>query len=282
MTITDLIAPFADYAFMRRALAACAILSLGAAPLGVFMHLRRMSLVGDAMSHAILPGVAIAFAAFGLSLVPMTLSALATGVLVALLATALTRYTKLAEDAGFTLVYLLSLAFGVVMVSRSGSGIDLLHILFGNILGIDNAALYLASAAACLSVVTLCLSYRAMVIDCYDPDYLRVSGKGRYMSALFFVLLIVNLVASFQVLGTLLSLGLLLLPAMTARFWTTGIDRAMGMGVVLALASSFAGLLASYYADLPAGPSIVLVLGGACVFSALFGPHGSVAAGLRR
>src|SRR5215475_7077578 len=110
MSLYDLaFAPFMDYGFMRRALVACVALAIGGAPLGVFLVLRRMALVGDAMSHAILPGVSLAFLCFGLSLWPMTLGGLLAGLLVALAAGAVTRFTPLKEDASFTGSYLLSL-----------------------------------------------------------------------------------------------------------------------------------------------------------------------------
>src|ERR1700722_3024575 len=107
--------PFIDYGFMRRALTACAAPAVGGAPLGVFLVLRRMALAGDAMSHAILPGVSLAFLVFGLSLWPMTIGGLLAGLLVALAAGAITRLTQLKEDASLTGTYMLSLAAGVLI-----------------------------------------------------------------------------------------------------------------------------------------------------------------------
>ena len=140
--IEFLYTPFADYGFMRRALVACAALSVGGAPLGVFLVLRRMTLAGDAMAHAILPGVSVAFLLFGLALLPMTIGGLIAGLVVALSAGAITRLTKLKEDASFTGAYLLSLAAGVLIISTTGSSIDLMHVLFGNILAVDNESLF--------------------------------------------------------------------------------------------------------------------------------------------
>lgn len=283
MTITDLlITPFADYPFMKRALAACLILSISGTPLGIFMTLRNMSLVGDAMSHAILPGIAIAFLLFGISVWPMTVAAMLAGIVIAGVALFLTRATQLREDSVFTLIYLVSLAFGVVMVNQSGSGVDLLHILFGNILAVDDASLFIAAGVACASVLVLSQIYRALVIDAFDPDFLRAATNGRvYVDGIFFLLVIINLVASFQILGTLMSLGLILLPAIAARFWTRHIDRAIPIGVAIAAVSSAAGLLASYHLSLPSGPAVVLVAGAICAISAIAGRHGSVRTYLR-
>ena len=268
--------PFTHYAFMRRALAACVALAVGGTPLGVFMSLRRMTLVGDAMSHAILPGVALAFLACGVSLWPMTAGGLATGILVALAAILLTRVTYLKEDAAFTLLYLLSLAAGVTLISLKGNSLDLLHLLFGNILAIDQNALFLVTGAASVSLLILATFYRRLVIDCFDPDFLKSATRDNWTSAIFFVLLMVNLIAAFQALGTLMALGLMLLPAIAARFWTRNIDHAIPLSILLALLASVAGLLISYYTQIPSGPAVVLTAGTLALASALLGRCGSV------
>src|SRR5581483_6908301 len=141
MIYDAVISPFTEFEFMRRALAGVIALSLGGAPIGVFLMLRRMSLVGDAMAHAILPGAAIAFLLSGLNLLAMTVGGLIAGFLVALLAGVLARFTELKEDASLAAFYLTSLALGVAVVSIRGTNIDLLHVLFGNVLALDNPTL---------------------------------------------------------------------------------------------------------------------------------------------
>lgn len=278
MTIHDFfISPFEQYAFMRRALAACALLSLSGTPLGIFMTLRRMALLGDAMSHAILPGVALAFLFFGIAVWPMTLFGIATGVLIALLAVFLSRFTQLKEDSSFTVIYLLSIAGGVTLTSLKDGGVDLLHLLFGNILAIDNDSLRLVTGVMGITVFTLAAFYRGFVIDCFDPDFMRAARhSGGWVRQIFFILLVINLIAAFQALGTLMALGLMLLPAIAARFWTRGIDISLPLGVALALLSSFAGLLLSYHANIPAGPAVVLAAGAICIFSICIGRYGSL------
>src|SRR6266436_6057765 len=130
------IAPFTEFEFMRRALAGALALALGAAPIGVFLMLRRMSLVGDAMAHAILPGAAVGFLLSGLSLFAMTAGGLIAGFVVALLTGLVARTTELKEDAALATFYLLSLAVGVTIISLKGTNIDLLHVLFGNVLAV--------------------------------------------------------------------------------------------------------------------------------------------------
>jgi zinc/manganese transport system permease protein len=128
LLLSLLFAPFAEFAFMRRALVATLALSLSAAPLGVFLTLRRMSLFGDALSHAILPGVAIGFMLFGLSLTAMVLGGVVAGMLVAGIAGLVSRTTALKEDASLAAIYLVALALGVSLISSHGTQLDLLHI----------------------------------------------------------------------------------------------------------------------------------------------------------
>lgn len=282
MSMHDLfLGPFADYAFMRRALAAGLILSISGVPLGQFMNLRRMALAGDAMSHAVLPGVALAFLLFGLQLWPMAIGGIATGAAVALAVSFLGRFTKLKEDASFALIYLLSIAGGVLLISLRGNSVDLLHMLFGNILAIDNDALALITGIGCATLVLLAVMYRALVVSCFDPDFIEAGNGKTAINTLFYVLLVTNLVAAFQVLGTLMALGLMLLPAIATRFWTQSLDRAMGLGIAIASFSVYAGLLISYHTRLASGPAVVLTAGVICLLSVFFGKHGSVMAGLR-
>ncbi|MFT4131016.1 zinc ABC transporter permease AztB [Labrys sp. (in: a-proteobacteria)] len=270
-----LLAPFAEFAFMRRALLGTFLICVSACPVGVFLMLRRMSLAGDAMAHAILPGAAAGFALFGLKLVPMTLGGLIAGGVVALGAGAVSRFTILREDAAMAAFYLISLAAGVVMVSTRGSGLDLLHILFGTVLALDDQALALIGLIAAVTSTTVLLLWRGLVAECLDPLYLRsVSKLGPALHFAFLVLLVLNLIAGFQALGTLLCVGLMILPAAAARFWA---DRAANLcltAIAFGLAASLAGLLLSYHAALPSGPAIILSAGSLYLGSLLLGPRG--------
>ena len=134
-----LISPFVEFEFMRRALVGAIALALAGSPLGVFLILRRMSLTGDAMAHAILPGAAIGYLFAGLSLGPMTIGGLIAGLVVAVGSGVVAGATILREDASLAAFYLISLALGVTVVSLRGSNIDLLHVLFGSVLALDDA-----------------------------------------------------------------------------------------------------------------------------------------------
>jgi zinc/manganese transport system permease protein len=276
--LTDvLISPFTDFAFMRRALAAIVALSLGGAPIGVFLMLRRMSLVGDAMAHAILPGAAIGFLLSGLNLLAMTTGGLIAGFAVALLAGLVSRGTGLKEDASLATFYLTSLALGVTIVSVKGTNVDLLHVLFGNILALDDQTLLLVAINATITLLVLAVIYRPLVIESVDPLFLRtVSRAGAPAHLAFLALIVVNLVSGFQALGTLLAVGLMILPASIARFWSRDITPMICIAVLTAVLSGYAGLVLSFATRVPSGPAIILVAAVLYGFSVLFGSVGGV------
>jgi len=273
-----LIQPFIEFGFMRRALIACVALAVSATPLGVFLSLRRMSLIGDALSHAVLPGAAIGYLISGLSLVAMGVGGLIAGLAVALLSGAVSRYTPLKEDASFAGFYLGSLALGVTLVSLRGSSVDLLHVLFGSLLAVDKPALLLVGAIAAFTLLLLAAIYRPLVIDAFDPDFLRAQGKwsAPLVHGLFLLLVVLNLVAGFQVLGTLMSVGLMMLPAASARFWSRHLAWMLAAAMGLAIAAAVIGLMLSWRFSLPAGPAVVLSAALLFFLSILAGPCGGL------
>jgi zinc/manganese transport system permease protein len=279
--IDAIVSPFVEFSFMRRALTGCLALSLGAPPIGVFLMLRRMSLMGDAMSHAILPGAAIGYLLAGLSLFAMSLGGFAAGLAVALAAGLVARSTVLREDASLAAFYLVSLALGVLIISIKGSNIDLLHVLFGTVLALDDAAIILLASIATVSLAVLAMIYRPLVLECFDPQFLRsASAWSSPTHLLFLVLVVLNLVAGFQALGTLMAVGIMLLPAIAARFWAEDVSGMIVVAVLLAFAASLSGLLLSYYANLPTGPAIILLCGIFYLLSMMLGTRGGLVWGL--
>ena len=272
-----LISPFLEFEFMRRALIGCLALSLTAGPVGTFLMLRRMSLFGDAMAHAILPGAALGYLAFGLSLTAMTIGGLATGLLVILLAGAVTRATILREDASIAGFYLISLALGVSIVSLKGSNIDLLRVLFGSILALDDAAMLLLAAMSTGTLLVLALIFRPLVMECVDPIFLRsVSRAGGPAHLVFLALVVTTLVSGFNALGTLLSVGMMMLPAIAARLWALELTGMIGAATLIGLLSSLSGLILSFHTGLPSGPAIILMAGALYLLSLIFGPQGGL------
>jgi len=272
-----LIAPFAEFDFMRRALVGVLALGLGAGPVGVLMMLRRMSLAGDAMAHAILPGAAVGFLAAGLNLWAMTAGGLIAGFAVALGAGAVARATQMKEDAALAAFYLVSLALGVLLVSLRGSNVDLLHVLFGTVLALDDATLLLIVAITTITLVVLAALWRPLVLESLDPGFLRsVSRAGAPTHLAFLALVVLNLVGGFHALGTLLAVGMMMLPAAAARFWTRELTALVALAVLIACGSGVLGLLVSYHSGAPSGPAIILVAGGAYALSVLFGSVGGL------
>lgn len=272
-----LVAPFVEFDFMRYALASVVFLSLSAAPVGVFLVMRRMSLVGDALSHAVLPGAAVGYIFAGLSLPAMGIGGFIAGMLMALLAGLVSRLTTLKEDANFAAFYLSSLAIGVVLVSKSGSSVDLLHLLFGSVLAVDLTALQLIAVVAAITTAVLAIIYRPLLLESIDPLFLKsVNGCGGLWHLIFLVLVVMNLVAGFQALGTLMSVGLMMLPAISARLWSRSMSGLMFTAILIALGCGLGGLLFSYYVEIPSGPAIILWCGAMYVFSVLFGWQGGM------
>lgn len=272
-----LFAPFAEFPFMARALVGAIAVSLGAAPIGVFLMLRRMSLIGDAMAHAILPGAALGFILGGLSLGAMTFGGLVAGFGVALASGAVARTTLVKEDMALAAFYLISLALGVTLVSLSRSQIDVLALLFGSILALDDPTLLLIVSVASITLAALAFGFRGLVLECLDPGFAAgVSRAGPLFHFGFLALVVLNLVAGFHALGTLLVVGIMMLPAGTARLWSDDVGAMVGIAVLAALAANVAGLLISYHAGLASGPAIILVAGVIYFASLLLAPHGLV------
>ena len=270
-----IVGPFIEFGFMRQALLGCIALALSAAPVGVFLMLRRMSLMGDAMAHAILPGAAIGYLLFGLSLAAMTVGGIVAGLAVAIGAGLVARNTLIREDTSLAAFYLISLSLGVLIVSVRGNNVDLLHVLFGSVLALDGAALTLLWGITSVTLATLFLIRRPLILECLDPGFLRqVSGLGAVAHVGFLALLVINLVAGFHALGTLMAVGIMVLPAASARFWVRRLGPLVAVATGIALLTSIAGLLVSYHADWPTSPVIVLGLGGVYLLSMAFAPRG--------
>jgi zinc/manganese transport system permease protein len=273
-----LIEPLGE-ASVRHSLVAILALALGAGPIGVFLMLRRMSLVGDAMAHAILPGVAIGFLAAGLNVFAMTLGGLTAGLLIALLAGAVSRITKLQEDASLAVFLLVSLAFGIVIVTVNGIDVDqLMTFLFGETAAKMTAdKLLVIAGIATISLIALAAIYRPLVLGCADPGFLRsVSGSDGIAHSAFLALLVLNLISAFHALGTLLGVGIIIIPAATARFWTRDISMMIVLAIASGLFSGWVGLLFAFDLRIPSGPAVTLVAGLLYVGSVLFGRIGGV------
>lgn len=279
-----LIAPFVEFGFLRRALVGCLALSVSAPVLGVFLVLRRMSLTADVLAHGAMPGVALAFLLAGFSAPALWFGGLVAGLLVAVGAGALSRATGGREDATLAALYLLALGAGVAIISiGGGGGVDLAHILFGSVLGVDDPALLLMAGVATLTLAVLAMGWRPLVLECFDPSFAAAVGaRGGAWHLVFQALVVLNVISAFQALGTLMAVGLMMLPAIASRHWARQVSGMAYAAVGVAVLASVTGLLVSYHADVPTGPAIVLIAGGIWAVSVLVGPVDGLAHRLLR
>jgi zinc/manganese transport system permease protein len=233
--------------------------------------------MGDALSHAILPGVAVAYFFIGFSPFWMAIGGLAAGIIISFLSTWVHRNTNLKEDTSFAAFYILSLACGVFLISLKGSNKDLLHILFGSPLMISSETLEIALFLNILTLFIFLLYYRQLVVDIFDPQfYESIGGNSFFIQVLFLTLVVFSLVGNFQSHGTLLTMGQMILPAIIARIFCEKLIPMMFTAAIVSLIGSIVGLCISFQFDLPTGPTTLLIWGVFYLITLLFHPtHGT-------
>jgi zinc/manganese transport system permease protein len=255
-----IVEPFETLAFMRAALVACLALALMNGAVGTLLVLRRMSLDGEVLGHAVMPGAAVGFLYAGPSTLWLSLGGLASGLAVAALGGLIARGGA-RRDAALVAFYLVALSLGVLLVAWRGSNVDVMRVLFGTVLAIDRRALLQIAAVSSIIMLVIAALYRPLAVGAFDPAFLRAAGARAPYGAVFSTLVVLALVASFQAFGTLLAVGPMLLPAAAARCWGLGAAASMALATGFALAASVTGLLFSYHVNLPSGPAIVLAAG---------------------
>jgi len=273
-----LVAPF-SYEFMRRGLLSAMLLGVSGGLLGCVLVLRRLALMGDALSHSLLPGVAAAWLLFGTSTVALFFGGLIAGLLTALGSALLSRMTRVKEDAAFGSLFIVFFGAGVALISKLPTRLNLADFLFGNVLGVSASDLGLALAVSGCTAAVFVIFHRSILLETFDPVFHRATGgRGGLVHMGFLTLTVLNLVAAMQTMGVVLALGLFLLPAVTAYLWCDRFTSMLLLSVGLALLGSVVGILVSFHAGLASGAAIVLCLGFMFVVSALFSPrHGAVA-----
>lgn len=271
--INSLIEPF-SYAFMQRALLSCALIGFTNGFLGTFIILRRQALLADALSHSLLPGVAVAAIFVGLSPGGLLLGGLIAALLVALGGQLIARNSRLKDETAVASLYIIAFALGIVILRFSRVKVDLTHFLFGNILGVSNGDLWIAYLATFLTLMSLIVFQRPLLLTLFDATVARASGiQVGWLETGLLALTVLSLVASLQAVGVLLSLGLLILPAATAYLLTDSFPRMLWGGALLGLLGSVSGLLLSFFANIPSGPAIILLLALFLGAAYLFSPH---------
>lgn len=259
---------------VKSAAAGALALALGGAPLGVLLIARRMSLMGDGLSHGILPGVAIAYLLAGPDPVALTAGALIAAVVVAGAASLFARLRSLPEDASFAVFYLSALAAGVLILGGAQDAEAVHHLLLGEQGSFDAPGLMLAASAATATLICLALFLRGFLAEGADPTFMRsVRAPGWLLHLLLTMLVAVNLVAGYRAFGALMTIGLMMIPAAASRFWARGYVGQAGVAVLISAVASGVGLVAAQALHLESGPIMVLAAATLFAGSWIFGIH---------
>lgn len=249
-----LIEPFTQ-PFMQTGLLAAALVGVTCAILGSYVVLRRMAFIGDALAHTTLPGLVVAYLN-GLNLFG---GALVAGLLAALGIGWLSQRGTLREDSAIGILFTGMFAIGILLMSTARSFRDLTQMLFGNILSVTRLDLALIAGVAVLVLGALLLFHKEFELTSADPTYAESIGlRADWLRYGLLTLLALTVVAGVQVVGVILTNALLVTPAAAASLMTNRLSRMMGLAALIALGSALTGLYASYYANVPSGPAIVL------------------------
>jgi zinc/manganese transport system permease protein len=285
--MSDLLAWFVDplqYRFVARGLAMAVLLGVSGGIVGCILLLRRIVLMADSFGHSLLPGIGLAYLLLGPGIMPLFAGAVIAGLGTSLMSALVHRMTRLKEDAAFGSLFVLCFAGGVALMSKIAAPVDLLHYLFGNILGVTANDLYLVCVTSCATVLATCLWYRSLLLETFDPQFHRSAG-GRSMLTHLGVLaaVVINLVAALQAVGMVLALGLFILPAVTAYLWCERFGAMLVFSGVYGGVMASLGLFVSYHLNLPSGACMVGCLGSGYLLSLVLNTrHGLLGHLLRR
>ena len=265
--------PF-EYDFMRRALLACVLVGFTNGFLGAFVVIRRLALMADALSHSLLPGLALAAIVIGLSPLGLLFGGLLAAIFVALGGHLISRSSRVKEETAIAALYIVAFAIGIALIKYAGVKVSLDHFLFGNILGVGDSDLWTSYAITCVAMLLLVAFQRPLLLTIFEASVAKTQGIPVGMLLGMLILLIVlAMVSSLQAVGVLLSLGLLILPAATIYLLSDSFDIMLWGGAALGTFGAVAGLLVSFWANIPSGPAIVLILGLFFLLAYLFSPR---------
>jgi manganese/iron transport system permease protein len=267
-----------SYPFMQRALVVSLLVAAVCAVLSCYLVLKGWSLMGDAISHAVLPGIVIAYA-IGL---PLALGAFAAGLSCALFTGYLKENSRLKEDTVMAIVFSGMFGLGLVLFTKIETDQHLLHILFGNVLGVTPADLVETAIIAGGTLLIVLLKRRDLMLYCFDPNHARAIGLPvRVLHYGLLILLSLTIVSALKAVGIILVIAMLIAPGATAYLLTDRFDRMLLIAVATALASATLGTLVSFHIDGATGACIVLVQTAIFMLAFLFAPRSGLVS-LRR
>jgi ABC-type Mn2+/Zn2+ transport system permease subunit len=265
--------PFTNV-FMQRALVACALIGFTNGFLGAFVVLRRLALMADSLSHSLLPGLAVGLMIFGLAPGGLFVGAVFAALFVALGAQLLARGSRIKEDTALGILYTIAFSLGVILISFVKVRISLLHYLVGNILGVSDQDLWITYGVTLVVIPLLVALQRPLLLTLFDPNVAASQGvRVHTLNFILMVCLVLVLISSLQAIGVILLLGLLIAPAATIYLLSDSYPVMLWGGGILGMAGSCAGLLISYWLNLPAAACIVLLLGLVFCLAYLFSPR---------
>ena len=266
-----LLEPF-DYVFMQRALAVTVIAAVVCAVLSCWLVLIGWSLMGDAVSHAVLPGVALAYIVGA----PFAVGAVIFGFLAVALIGAVRDTSRVKEDAAIGIVFTTLFALGLVLISVTPSQTDLSHIIFGNLLGLSHSDLVQVLVLGAITLAILLIKRRDFTLYAFDPTHAHAIGLNpRMLGAFLLGLLALTSVVALQAVGVVLVVAMLIIPGATAYLLTDRFGRMLVLAPVISAVCAVVGLYASYYLDAASGGMVVLTQGAAFTLVYLFSPrHG--------
>ncbi len=278
-----LLEPF-HYEFMQRALVACVLIGFTNGFLGSFVVIRRLALTADALSHSLLPGLALAAILIGLNPGGLLLGGLLAAVFVALGGHLIASSSRVKEETAIAALYIIAFAVGVALIKYSGVRVSLDHFLFGNILGVGDADLWTTYVISCVTLLSLITLQRPLLLTLFEASVAQTQGICvSALLAILILLIVLAMVSSLQAVGVLLSLGLLILPAATMYLLSDSYSVMSWGGALIGTFGAIFGLLISFWANIPSGPAIVLVLGLLFLLAYLFSPkYGVITKRLRR
>lgn len=258
------------YQYLQNALIAGVLVGIICGLVGCFIVLRGMALMGDAISHAVLPGVVVAYM-FGVS---FFIGAMVTGVLTALLIGYVSQNSRIKHDSSIGIMFSAAFALGIVLITfNRGSGVDLWHILFGNVLAVSRADLWMTLAIGFIVIILITLFYKQLLISTFDPTMARAIGLPvKLIDYLFIIILTLVTVASLQSVGIVLVVAMLITPGSTAYLLTDRLPVMLILSATFGIISAVLGVFYSYTYDVATGASIVLVASALFALALLFSP----------
>ena len=273
MNLLDLILEPLQYDFMVRAIATTVIAAIVCAVLSCWLVLVGWSLMGDAVSHAVLPGVVLAYVVG----VPFALGAVVFGFLAVGLIGLVRGTSRIKEDAAIGIVFTTLFAAGLVMISVTPSQTDLSHIIFGNILGISAAELVQIAVLAAVAFVVLFVRRRDLTLYAFVPTHAHAIGLSpRFLGALLLGVLALTAVVALQVVGVVLVVAMLIIPGATAYLLTDRFSRMLILAPAISAVCSVIGIYISYWADAASGGLVVVTQGAVFALAYLFSPRQGV------